>query len=350
MADFSDTHVYPVAWQADHVVLLDQRQLPEKYAVVAINRSADMLRAIESRIVQGGSALGIAAAYGLYLGALEIPTQDGTAFWERLEAVGEQFKQCRPDKENLCWGVDSILALKQQGDLSVDELRPKLLATAQQMQLDDFRLCQAIGDGGLAALPTDPAQLTLLTHCNHGALATSGYGTSLGVVRSAWGAGRLAQIYAAETRPNFQGVRLTAWECTQEGIPVTVITDSAAAHCLQQGLIDAVLVGADRIAANGDTVNKIGTYSLALAAKAHHVPFFVAAPLSTVDRRAATGRDIPIATHPPQGLYALGNILTPPEAVTLYNPAADMTPAALITAILTEQGAIAPDQLAAHLG
>lgn len=349
MAEFSDTHVYPVIWQTDHVILIDQRQLPERYIIVSIHRSDDILRAIESRIVQGGSAIGIAAAYGLYLGAQEIQTQDHTAFWERLEAIGDQFKQARPDKANLRWAVDTLLTSLRHLDLPVSELRPKLLEAAQKLQADDFQICHTIGDHGLAALPSTPEQLTLLTHCNHGALATAGYGTSLGVVRSAWREGRLERIYAAETRPNFQGVRLTAWECTQEGIPVTVITDSTAAHCLQRGLIHAVLVGADRIAANGDTVNKIGTYGLALAAQAHNIPFYVAAPCSTIDRSIPTGQDIEIALHPPEGLYALGDILTPPTPVTIYNPASDMTPAALITAIITEQGVFPPDQLATLL-
>jgi len=341
----ADTHVYPVLWQDDHLVLIDQRQLPERYTIVAIHRCEDVLRALRSGIVQGGSALGIAAAYGLYLGASELQTNDRAALWERIEAIGDQFKQVRPDKAHLQWAVKQMLTVVRQHSGAVDDLQAQLLAKAQAIQADDFTLCQAIGDRGLASLPADPAQLTLLTHCNHGALATSGYGTSLGIMRSAWRAGRLARIYAAETRPTLQGSRLTAWECVQEGIPVTIVTDSMAAHCMQQGLVHGVLVGADRIAANGDTVSKIGTYSLAVIAQAHKIPFWVAAPVSTIDFAIASGADMTITQHPPEEIYALGERITSPKGATFYNPASDMTPAHLITAIVTEQGAIAPDQL-----
>ncbi len=220
-----------------------------------------------------------------------------------------------------------------------------MLAQAQAIQAEDFGLCQAIGDHGLTVLPQSPAKLTLLTHCNHGALATSGYGTSLGIMRSLWKAGRLDRIYAAETRPTFQGSRLTAWECVQEGIPVTVVTDSMAAHCMQQGLIHGVLAGADRIAANGDTISKIGTYSLALVAQAHHIPFVVAAPVSTIDFAIASGERLAISEHPPEEIYQMGDRVTSPNGAEFYNPASDMTPAALITAIVTETGAYAPHQL-----
>lgn len=253
MVHSPDTHVYPVRWQDDHVVLIDQRQLPNRYVVVSIHRCEDIERAIRSRIVQGGTAIGLAAAYGLYLQSREIQTQDRTAFWERLEAVGEQLKTLRPDKENLRWAIDRLLQTAQTTPGDVETVRQQLLKTAQAIQAEDFEISHAIGDHGLTVLPTSPEQLTLLTYCNHGALATSGYGTSLGVVRSAWREGRLSRVYAAETRPNFQGARLTAWECVQEHIPVTVITDSMVAHCMQQRRIHAVLVGADRIAAASAT-------------------------------------------------------------------------------------------------
>jgi methylthioribose-1-phosphate isomerase len=283
MADTLETHVYPVVWQRDHVLLIDQTRLPRDYAVVAISRFEDMLTAIDSRIVRGGPALGMAAAYGLYLGAAAINTDDRDAFLERLEAIAAEFKASRPDKANLLWCLDAMVAGVKDAPGSVQALKARLLETAQTIQRQDWEICHAIGQHGLAALPPSPEKLTLYTHCNHGALATSGYGTSLGVVRTAWQAGRLAQVIAGETRPWLQGSRLTAWECVQEGIPVTVVTDSMAAYCMQQGLVHGVLVGADRIAANGDTINKIGTYPLALAAKAAGIPFWVAASLATVD-------------------------------------------------------------------
>jgi methylthioribose-1-phosphate isomerase len=191
-------------------------------------------------------------------------------------------------------------------------------------------------------LPEQPQQLTLFTHCNHGALATSGYGTSLGIVRSAWREGRLARIYAGETRPTLQGSRLTAWECVQEGIPVTVVTDSMAAHCMQQGLVQAVLVGADRIAANGDVISKIGTYSLALLARAHNLPFLVAAPLSSIDFNLRSAQATPLVQHDPEEIYRVGATVTSPHGAAFYNPASDVTPAALITAIVTEEGVVNP--------
>jgi methylthioribose-1-phosphate isomerase len=228
---------------------------------------------------------------------------------------------------------------------TVEQLKTSLLATAQAIQIEDLETCQAIGDRGLEVLPSNPKELCLLTHCNAGALATAGYGTALGVVRSAWREGRLARVYADETRPRLQGAKLTSWECAQEGIPVTVITDSMAAHCMKQGLIDAVVVGADRIAANGDTANKIGTYSLAIVAKAHNIPFFVAAPLSTIDFELPSGSQIPIEERHPSEIYQIGETVLCPPGVEFYNPAFDVTPAELITGIITEQGVVAPSDL-----
>jgi len=187
--------------------------------------------------------------------------------------------------------------------------------------------------------------LNILTHCNAGALATAGYGTALGVIRSAWRDGRLAKVYADETRPRLQGAKLTAWECVQENIPVTLISDNMAAHCMKQGLIHAVVVGADRIAANGDTANKIGTYSLAIVALAHNIPFFVAAPLSTIDFKISDGSQIPIEERDTREIYQVGEIRICPEGVEFYNPAFDVTPAKLIAGIMTEYGTVAPGEL-----
>jgi methylthioribose-1-phosphate isomerase len=341
-----DTHVYPVLWQDDHLVLIDQRQLPERYNIVTIRRCEDVVRALSSGIVQGGSALGMAAAYGLYLAACEIPTEDPAVLRQHLEAVGQQLQQTRPHKASLQWAVDHMLGLACHPEAPIDSLRAQLLAQAQAMQAQDFEICHRIGDHGLAQLPSGPEPLTVLTHCNHGALATSGYGTSLGIVRSAWREGRLTGVYAAETRPTLQGSRLTAWECVQEGIPVTVITDSMAAHCMQKGLIQAVLVGADRIAANGDVISKIGTYSLAVLAQAHQIPFLVAAPRSALDATCPTGADLTVDQRPASEIYQIGDRVTSPSGAEFYNPASDVTPAALVTAIVTEAGAVSPDQLA----
>jgi methylthioribose-1-phosphate isomerase len=238
-----------------------------------------------------------------------------------------------------------MLKVAYQSGEDVNAVKQQLLVTAQTIQAQDLQTCQAIGDHGLQVLPQTPEKLTLLTHCNAGALATAGYGTALGVIRSAWSAGRLERVYADETRPRLQGAKLTAWECVQEGIPVTLISDNMAAHCMQQKRIDAVVVGADRIAANGDAANKIGTYGLAVIAKMHNVPFFVAAPLSTIDFSLRDGTLIPIEERDPQEIYQVGETRLCPEGVDFYNPAFDVTPAELITAIITEKGAVPPDQL-----
>jgi methylthioribose-1-phosphate isomerase len=341
----STNQVYPVIWHNDSVSLIDQTRLPNEYTLVEIHRCEDMAQAIKTMIVRGAPAIGVAAAYGMYLGAREIETSDRHDFIERLEKVAQLLRSTRPTAVNLFWAISRMLKVAYEATGNVDEIKENLLYTAQSINAEDLQTCQLIGDRGLNVFPTTPEKLTILTHCNAGALATAGYGTALGVVRSAWKAGRLARVFADETRPRLQGAKLTAWECVQEGIPVTVITDSMAAHCMKQGLIDAVVVGADRIAANGDTANKIGTYSLALVAKAHNIPFFVAAPLSTVDFELPNGSQIPIEERHPAEIYQIGDTILTPSAVEFYNPAFDVTPAELITAIITENGAFAPGEL-----
>ncbi|WP_448573537.1 S-methyl-5-thioribose-1-phosphate isomerase [Trichothermofontia sp.] len=341
--------IYPVIWQEQHVLLVDQTRLPAEYAVVEVRRLEDMAQAIRTMIVRGAPAIGVAAAYGMYLGAREIETADREQFLTALEQVAHTLEATRPTAVNLFWAIARMLKTARQTVGSVDTLKQALLETAQTIQAEDLQTCQAIGAAGLQALPTTPTQLRLLTHCNAGALATAGYGTALGVVRSAWQAGRLARVYADETRPRLQGARLTAWECVHEGIPVTVITDNMAAHCMQKGLIDAVVVGADRIAANGDTANKIGTYAVALVAKAHNIPFFVAAPVSTIDFELPDGGQIPIEERDSEEVAQIGDTRICPPGVEFYNPAFDVTPAPLITAIITEHGAFKPMELETKL-
>lgn len=339
------TQVYPIVWHEDRALLIDQTRLPHKYIVVEIKCCADMAEAIKTMIVRGAPAIGVAAAYGMYLGAREINTDDRETFLNQLEVVAQLLRQTRPTAVNLFWAIARMLKTAHETIGSIDQLKESLLATAQAIQLEDLQTCHAIGDRGLAALPTHPEQLCIMTYCNTGALATAGYGTALGVVRSAWRQGRLARVYACETRPRLQGAKLTAWECMQERIPLTLITDNMAAHCMNRGLIDAVVVGADRIAANGDTANKIGTYSLALVAKAHNIPFFVAAPLSTIDFELPNGSKIPIEERHPSEIYQIGETVICPAGVEFYNPAFDVTPAELISGIITEQGVVSPDQL-----
>lgn len=339
------SHVYPVIWQKDHVLLIDQNRLPAEYTLVEISNSDDMALAIKTMIVRGAPAIGVAAAYGIYLGAREIQTENRELFLTELEKVAEKLRATRPTAVNLFWAIQRMLNTARRTLGSVEYLREALLETAKNINLEDLQTCQAIGDYGLEALPKTPEKLTILTHCNAGALATAGYGTALGVVRSTWREGRLARLFADETRPRLQGAKLTAWECVQDEIPITLITDSMAAHCMKQGMIHAVVVGADRIAANGDTANKIGTYSVAICAKAHNIPFFVAAPLSTIDFSLIDGNQIPIEERDPSEIYQIGKTVITPEGVDFYNPAFDVTPANLITAIITEFGAVAPSEL-----
>ena len=342
---FSSTHVYPILWHEDSVLLIDQTRLPNEYAFVEIHRCEDMAVAIKTMIVRGAPAIGIAAAYGMYLGAREIKTQDKEQFLTRIEQVAQLLRSTRPTAVNLFWAISRMLKTAYESIGTVEEIKQALLTTAKTINSEDLQTCQAIGDRGLEVLPSSPKQLNILTHCNAGALATAGYGTALGVVRSAFAQGRLARVYADETRPRLQGAKLTAWECVTEGIPVTVITDSMAAHCMKQNMVNVVVVGADRIAANGDAANKIGTYSLAIVAKAHNIPFFVAAPLSTIDFDIANGSEIPIEERDPSEIYAVGDTILTPEGAEFYNPAFDVTPAELITAIITEHGAFAPSEL-----
>jgi methylthioribose-1-phosphate isomerase len=296
-------------------------------------------------IVRGAPAIGVAAAYGVYLGARDIYTEEVGEFLPLLENVAEELRHTRPTAVNLFWAIREMLKTAYGSGDNVATIKQQLLMTAQAIQEQDLMTCQQIGDRGLAVLPSSPDKLNILTHCNAGALATAGYGTALGVIRSAWTAGRLERVYADETRPRLQGAKLTAWECVQEKIPVTVITDNMAAHCMQKKMIHAVVVGADRIAANGDAANKIGTYGLAVIAKMHNVPFFVAAPLSTVDFDLQDGTQIPIEERDPTEIYQIGETRLCPEGVDFYNPAFDVTPNSLITAIITEKGAVKPTEL-----
>jgi methylthioribose-1-phosphate isomerase len=337
--------IYPVTWQHDRVLLIDQTRLPGEFHHIQIANYHQMAEAIKTMIVRGAPAIGVAAAYGVYLGARDIYTEEVGEFLPLLENVAEELRHTRPTAVNLFWAIREMLKTAYGSGDNVATIKQQLLITAQAIQEQDLQTCQQIGDRGLEVLPSSPDKLNILTHCNAGALATAGYGTALGVIRSAWTAGRLERVYADETRPRLQGAKLTAWECVQEKIPVTVITDNMAAHCMQKKMIHAVVVGADRIAANGDAANKIGTYGLAVITKMHNVPFFVAAPLSTVDFDLQDGTQIPIEERDPTEIYQIGETRLCPEGVDFYNPAFDVTPNSLITAIITEKGAVKPTEL-----
>ncbi len=337
--------VYSILWEHDHVVLIDQTRLPREFSFVAVRSCHDMIRAINTLVVRGTSVVAIAAAYGFYMGARDINTSDRTAFIERLEAIAQSLIAARPTGQYLTRAIERMMDVAQQSSESVDETRDQLLATAKSIHEEDLQICHTIGDNGLEALPMELAKLNVLTCGNAGALATTGYGTSLGVVRSLHAASRLENVYVCETRPRLQGARLTVWECVQERIPVTLITDSMAAHCMKQGKIDAVVVSADRIAANGDTAYKIGTYGLALLAQAHDIPFFVAASMNSVDFSISDGDHIPIEERPLREIYQIGETTLFTQGTDFYNPGFDVTPAELITGLITEKGVLSPAEL-----
>jgi methylthioribose-1-phosphate isomerase len=324
-----------IAWQDDHVIMIDQRKLPFKESFVVCKTPNQVADAISKMVIRGAPAIGVAAAMGLALGASRIKVQSRTAFERRFQRLCEQMANARPTASNLFWAIQSMQeVLKANPRGSVDELKELLRQKADELLAEDRTINMAIGQHGQAVVP-DGA--TVLTHCNAGALATSGYGTALGVVRAAWEAGKTIRVLADETRPFLQGSRLTAWELQQDNIPVTLITDNMAGYLMSQGKVEIVVVGADRIAANGDVANKIGTYSLAVLAKENGIPFYVAAPLSTVDLSVATGKDIPIEERDPREVtHSLGRAIAPP-GVSAWNPAFDVTPNRFITGIITEE-------------
>ena len=317
------------------LVLLDQRKMPQAVEWVEVRTARACAIAIREMVVRGAPAIGCAAAYGAALAASEAAASGLPA---AFEAGVAELRAARPTAVNLGWALDRLqarrAALLASGS-SPRDIFEALVEEAGAIAAEDLAACRAIGRHGAALVPDGRG---ILTHCNAGGLATSGYGTALGVVRAALAAGKQCAVFADETRPWLQGARLTAWELLQDGIPVTLLPDVAAASLLQSGRIGCVIVGADRIARNGDTANKIGTYPLALAAQAASVPFFVAAPLSTVDLQALDGTAIPIEERPAFEVTHLGGIRVAAEGVQVYNPAFDVTPARLIAAIVTERG------------
>jgi methylthioribose-1-phosphate isomerase len=314
--------VEPIRWTGEKLHLLDQRRLPRDVVYVECNDAHAVAAAIREMVVRGAPAIGVAAAFGMAMAA-----RNG----DDVRAAAEELRAARPTAVNLGWAVDRMLrASARGGDLTRE---------AESMFHEDVEACRRIGRFG-AQLLGDSA--TVLTHCNAGALATAGYGTALGVIRAAVEGGKRIAVFADETRPYLQGARLTAWELQQEGIDTTLITDNMAGHFFQQGRFDAVVVGADRIAANGDTANKIGTYTVAVLANAHGVPFYVAAPLSTIDADCPDGAHIPIEERSAAEVTSIGGTVIAPEGIAVRHPAFDVTPARLITAIITDRGVLRP--------
>jgi methylthioribose-1-phosphate isomerase len=320
-----------VWWQDDHVVMIDQRRLPAEEVYVECRTPQEVAEAIRSMVIRGAPAIGVAAAFGVVLGARP---GNGALTSAELDAIDAALRSTRPTAVNLSWALDRMRRRAEALPPKAD-VRAELLGEALAIEEEDVASCRRIGELGAALLPDG---VRVLTHCNAGALATAGYGTALGVVRSAAQAGKLLRVYADETRPYLQGARLTAWELVQDGIPTTLITDSMAGHMMARGEIDAVVVGADRIAANGDVANKIGTYTLAVVARENGIPFYVAAPVSTVDLATPTGAEIPIEERSPDEVTMHAGTRVAARGVDVRNPAFDVTPHRYVTAIVCERG------------
>lgn len=327
-------------WEDGILHILDQTLLPNKIEYIKAKDIDTVADAIKRLAVRGAPAIGAAAAYGMVLGANGINESDKEKFLGELNRVGYMLASTRPTAVNLRWAIDRLMAMVQnQTNLDTDGIKKLLLDEAHRIFCEDLEANRMMGEYGEKLLPD---QVNILTHCNAGALATAGLGTALGVIRAAHKVGKEVHVYADETRPLLQGARLTAWEMIQEGIPVTLITDNMAGYLMAQQKVNAVIVGADRITANGDVANKIGTYGVAVLAKSHNIPFYVAAPISTLDMELASGEQIPIEQRAADEVTSFGGRQVAPAGVKVWNPAFDVTPHHLVTAIITERGVVKP--------
>jgi methylthioribose-1-phosphate isomerase len=331
-----------VAWNGDDIVMVDQRKLPVAETYVTCKTVNEVAKAIKTMVIRGAPAIGVSAAMGVALGAARSKASGTKQFATEFQRNCDVLAATRPTAVNLFWAIERMkesFAEGAQAGESVDQLKARLRAAANRIHDDDLESCRAIGRHGAAVVPSEAR---ILTHCNAGALATAGYGTALGVIRGAIAAGKRVTVLADETRPFLQGARLTAWELVRDGIDTTVITDNMTAAMMAGGHVDAVVVGADRIAANGDTANKIGTYGVAILAHAHGIPFYVAAPWSTVDLNTATGAGIPIEERSATEVTHIGSTQVVPDGATVRNPAFDVTPHRYVTAIVTDRGVVQP--------
>jgi methylthioribose-1-phosphate isomerase len=331
-----------IAREEDAVVMIDQRKLPVQEVYVRCKTAAEVARAIKSMVIRGAPAIGVAAAMGIALGMRRSKATGTQKFAAEFFRTCELMAATRPTAVNLFWAIErmkrSFSAGATAGE-SVEQIKDRLDREAQAIHDEDVAGCRAMGAFGAEVVPADAR---ILTHCNAGALATAGYGTALGVIRGAVEAGKHVSVFADETRPFLQGARLTAWELVRDGIETTVITDNMAGALMRQGRVNFVVVGADRIAANGDTANKIGTYAVALLAREHKIPFYVAAPLSTIDLRTPDGSLIPIEERSAKEVTHVAGAQLAPDGAHIWNPAFDITPHPLIAGIITERGIFRP--------
>src|SRR5436190_6914965 len=327
-----------IAREADAVVMIDQRKLPAQEVYVRCKTASEVAKAIKAMVIRGAPAIGVAAAMGIALGMRKNQATGTQKFAAEFQKVCELMAGTRPTAVNLFWAIDRMkrtFADAVQAGESVDQIKDRLDRESELIHDEDVASCRAMGAFGAEVVPADAK---ILTHCNAGALATAGYGTALGVIRGAVEAGKHVTVFADETRPFLQGARLTAWELVRDGIETTVITDNMAGSLMRQGRVNFIVVGADRIAANGDTANKIGTYSVAVLAREHEIPFYVAAPLSTIDLTTADGSQIPIEERHAKEVSHIKGTQLAPDGALIWNPAFDVTPHRFIAGIITERG------------
>jgi methylthioribose-1-phosphate isomerase len=330
-----------IEWRDNSVIMIDQTRLPGEEIYNTYNDFKAVAEAIRDMIIRGAPAIGVAAAMGIALGARDIVADTHASFFRQLENVCDVMARTRPTAVNLFWGIERMKRVAEANrDKKLAQIREILKEEAIRIEAEDLTICRNIGKWGATLIPEGA---TVLTHCNAGGLATAGYGTALGVIRAAHEAGKNIRVFADETRPWLQGARLTAWELMKDGIPVTLISDNMAGFFMQRGEITCCVVGADRIAANGDTANKIGTYSVAVLARENNIPFYVAAPVSTLDLTLGDGSRIPIEERPASEVTHIKGIAIAPEGVSIRNPSFDVTPARYITAIITENGIVRDD-------
>src|SRR5229473_6091828 len=328
--------VHTLEWTDSGVRFIDQTKLPAEETYVTCSNYEQVADAIRTMVVRGAPAIGVAAAMGVALGVQNSSARDHAALRQELEEISKVMAATRPTAVNLFWAIERMQRkFDALQNLSIPEIKRALVEEAQRMYVEDIAANQAMGQHGATLMPASGG---VLTHCNAGGLATCGYGTALGVIRAAVASGKKIHVYADETRPFLQGSRLTAWELMKDGIPTTVIADNMAGAMMKQGKIKAVVVGADRIAANGDVANKIGTYSVAVLAKEHGIPFYVAAPWSTIDLATSDGSKIPIEQRNAKEITHIAGKQMVPDGVEIENPAFDVTPAKYVTAIITERG------------
>lgn len=327
-----------VYWDNGAVAMIDQTLIPDDVKILRFTNYVDVVNSIKVMQVRGAPAIGVAAALGMALAAQSIQADTYEDFMRKFELAAEEFRISRPTAVNLFWAVNRMMQIAASVP-SLTDVRQRLLAEAIDIQEEDIAINKMIGKNGAQLINQND---TILTHCNAGALAAAGYGTALGVIRAAHESGKSIKVIADETRPRLQGMRLTAWELVQERIPVSVISDNMAAWAMSKGMVNCVIVGADRIAANGDTANKIGTLGVGILAKTYNIPFYVAAPVSTIDFALADGSGIPIEERSSDEVTHINGIRIAPEGVGIYNPSFDVTPAEYISGIITEQGVLYP--------